>query len=192
MRRPRKDTKLPLPQLRAWRESLGLSRPQVVQMLAKLEGTDGNIDQATLAKWESGETRITVEDFRLLASCYGITPEQLLSEPPKMMPTSAAKVRTITQAEIARRLIAIRDEIGVTNSELARRLGVARTRFLHWISPAETANFPAEESMAALCDMLPGLTLDFIYRGKLDAVPYALALRLKAHMNCQSAETENG
>ena len=109
-----------------------------------------------------------------------------------MMPSSAPKSRKIIQAEVARRLIAIRDEMGVSNSELARRLGVARTRYLHWISPSETANFPAEESMAALCDMLPGLTLDFIYRGKLDAVPHALALRLKAHMDRQSAETENG
>ncbi|MCA3366353.1 MAG: helix-turn-helix transcriptional regulator [Roseomonas sp.] len=192
MRRSHRDTQRLILQLRAWRDSLGFSRSQVVQMLAKLEGADGNIDQATLAKWESGETRITVEDFHLLAICYGINSAQLLSPPPNVMPTSAPKTRTITQAEIARRLIAIRDEIGVTNSELARRLEVTRTRFLHWISPTETANFPAEESMALLCDMLPGLTLDFIYRGKLDAVPYALALRLKAHLNCQSAEAENG
>ena len=98
----------------------------------------------------------------------------------------------IARAEIARRLIAIRDEIGISNSELARRLGVTRTRYLHWISPTESGNFPAEESMATLCDMLPGLTLDFIYRGKLDALPYALAIRLQAHLEGHSTKMHNG
>ena len=88
----------------------------------------------------------------------------------------------ITQADIARRLQAVRDEIGANNTDLARRLGVARTRFLHWISDSESANFPAEEAMVALCDLVPGLTLDFIYRGKLDAVPHALAIRLQARV----------
>ena len=88
----------------------------------------------------------------------------------------------ITQAAIARRLQAIRDEIGTSNADLARRLGVARTRFLHWITDSESANFPAEEAMVELCDLMPGLTLDFIYRGKLDAIPHALAIRLEARL----------
>jgi transcriptional regulator with XRE-family HTH domain len=90
----------------------------------------------------------------------------------------------INQAEIAKRLLAVRDEIGASNAELARRLGVSRTRFLHWVSDSESANFPAEEAMVALCDILPGLTLDFIYRGKLDAIPHALAIRLQARLEC--------
>lgn len=88
----------------------------------------------------------------------------------------------LSQADIARRLQAVRDEIGASNADMARRLGVTRTRFLHWISDGESANFPAEEAMAALCDLVPGLTLDFIYRGKLDAIPHALAIRLQARV----------
>ena len=144
---------------------------------------------------------MTVANLFRLAEMYGAASIQDLTMAPPSRPTPALppsdaqtpKNRTqISQADIARRLIAIRDEMGTTNSELARRLGVTRTRYLHWITPAESANFPAEESMAALCDLLPGLTLDFIYRGKLDALPYALAMRLQAHMEGHSGDMHHG
>ncbi len=88
----------------------------------------------------------------------------------------------LAHSDVARRLIAVRDELGVKNAPLAEMLGVPRTRFLHWISASKSANFPAEEAMIMLCDLLPGLTMDFIYRGKIDAIPYALAIRLQARM----------
>jgi DNA-binding XRE family transcriptional regulator len=85
-------------------------------------------------------------------------------------------------AEIAKRLQAVRLELGLSKRALADRLGISRTRYLHWETSAKSANFPAEESMIELCEMLPGLTMDFIYRGVLDAVPHALAIRLSAFM----------
>ena len=39
------------------------------------------LDQATIAKWESGETALRVTDLKLLAEVYGTTPDRLLFEP---------------------------------------------------------------------------------------------------------------
>jgi transcriptional regulator with XRE-family HTH domain len=66
--------------LRAWRESLGLSRQTVVDRLASLSGY-GPIDQAALGKWESGETAVRYEDLVALASIYETTPDRLFFEP---------------------------------------------------------------------------------------------------------------
>lgn len=66
--------------LRAWRDSLGLSRQVVVDTLAQLTGTDP-MDQAALGKWETGETAVRVEDLQLLAQVYGTTPDRLFFAP---------------------------------------------------------------------------------------------------------------
>jgi transcriptional regulator with XRE-family HTH domain len=39
------------------------------------------IDQATLAKWETGESRVTVEDLELLAKVYGVSADRLFFPP---------------------------------------------------------------------------------------------------------------
>ncbi len=87
----------------------------------------------------------------------------------------------VVRSEVVRRLRAIRAELGLSDAELARRLGVGRTTYLNW----ETENpskpvFPSEEAMAELCDVLPGLTLDYIYLGKLHSLRTDLAVRLTA------------
>lgn len=40
-----------------------------------------DIDQATLAKWESGESAVRVEDLELLAKVYGVPVESLFHPP---------------------------------------------------------------------------------------------------------------
>ena len=67
--------------LRAWRESLGLSRPAVVNKLAIGGAKAAPIDQATLAKWESGETAVKVEALEMLAKIYGVTVDRLFFPP---------------------------------------------------------------------------------------------------------------
>ena len=67
--------------LRAWRESLGLSRANVALSILTLLHDDALFDQATVAKWESGESRVTVEDLQLLAKVYGTTADRLFFPP---------------------------------------------------------------------------------------------------------------
>lgn len=71
----------PMPTLRAWRESLGLSRQDVANKIGTLVQGGQPVDQATIAKWESGETAVRFTDLKLLAQIYGTSPDRLLFDP---------------------------------------------------------------------------------------------------------------
>ena len=81
MPRKRRTPEYAMQHLRAWRDSLGLSRPAVVNKIGTLSERITPIDQATLAKWESGETAVKVEDIELLAKVYGVSPDRLFFPP---------------------------------------------------------------------------------------------------------------
>ena len=83
-----------------------------------------------------------------------------------------------TQGKVAARLTAVRAHVGKNVTEMAAWLDVPRSRYSNW--EHEGGNFPAEETIAALCDQVPGLTMDYIYRGRLDGMPIALAIQLTA------------
>jgi transcriptional regulator with XRE-family HTH domain len=71
--------------------------------------------------------------------------------------------------------------MGLSPAQLAERLGVGRTTYSNWEMERPTKpNFPAEEAMAELCAQLPGLTLDYIYLGKVDTLRTELAIRVLA------------
>jgi transcriptional regulator with XRE-family HTH domain len=93
-----------------------------------------------------------------------------------------------TREDVVRRLKAIRDEKNMTAPEFAEWLGVGRTRYSNWESLGPKGNYPSEEFMAHLCDLIPGLTMDYIYRGVLDAVPTKLGIRLTAREQGQDPD----
>lgn len=99
-----------------------------------------------------------------------------------MRQTDGATLRAMAipkRMDIVRRLRAVREELGYQKGqEYADLLGVGRTRYANWENDRASGNYPAEETMAHLCDLLPGLTMDYIYRGVLDAVPTKLGIRL--------------
>ncbi|MEZ7137337.1 MULTISPECIES: helix-turn-helix domain-containing protein [Komagataeibacter] len=70
-----------MPHLRAWRESKGLSRQAVANRIGEIRLDLAGMDQATIAKWESGETAVKVEDLELLAQVYGVTADRLFFAP---------------------------------------------------------------------------------------------------------------
>jgi transcriptional regulator with XRE-family HTH domain len=69
------------PTLRAWRERLRLSRQQVATMMDARWPDLAPTDQATIAKWESGESSVRLTDLKLLAEIYGTTPDRLMFDP---------------------------------------------------------------------------------------------------------------
>ena len=81
MRQARRIEKKPMSYLRAWRDALRMSRPEVVNRLSMLPEVSQPIDQATLAKWETGESAVRVEDLELLAKVYGVTADRLFFAP---------------------------------------------------------------------------------------------------------------
>lgn len=58
-------------------------------------------------------------------------------------------------------------------------LEIDRTRWGQWV--ATTGNKPAEELMITLCDRA-GVTMDWLYRGRLDNLPVRLAIRLELRL----------
>lgn len=81
MGKTKRVARIPLPTLRAWRENLGLSRQEVADRMALISPDQPQVDQATIAKWESGETALRVQDLLLLAEIYGATAGKLLCDP---------------------------------------------------------------------------------------------------------------
>ena len=85
----------------------------------------------------------------------------------------------LLRKDIVRRLRAVRAELGYQPSQLAALIGAARTTYANWeAEDPKKPNFPSEEAMMGLCDILPGLTMDYLYRGRLDGLPMQLAIRL--------------
>lgn len=85
----------------------------------------------------------------------------------------------MTRENVARRLRAIREHMRMERTPFAAWLGVNRTQYANW-EGGESGNFPAEEAMARLCELIPSLTLDYIYRGKFAMLSSDLTLHLAA------------
>lgn len=92
----------------------------------------------------------------------------------------ASGMENTMQQAVAARLAAIMKELGKKRREMADFLDVSESRLGNWLGSGEKANMPHEAAMVLLCDKVPFLTMDYIYRGRLDCVPYAFAIRLKA------------
>lgn len=71
----------PMPTLRAWREVNKLSRQQVVDRINASRPDVTPMTQATIGKWESGETAVTFAGMKILAEIYGTTADRLAFDP---------------------------------------------------------------------------------------------------------------
>lgn len=113
-----------------------------------------------------------------LTGCNCVSPEtgSFPFTPAETLAVILPAMETTLEKDVARRLKAVREELGMDQRAMAKWLDVGRTRYIGW---ERAANLPNERVMLVLCDRT-GLTLDYVYRGRLDAVPLALAIRVTA------------
>lgn len=92
--------------------------------------------------------------------------------------TMVRKPASQLQKDVSARLRAVQAEFGKTDEAMGMMVGVSRSVWKNWTNEE---NFPDEQAMVALCD-LAHITLDWIYRGKLESVPLQVAIRLTARL----------
>jgi transcriptional regulator with XRE-family HTH domain len=90
------------------------------------------------------------------------------------MPRSATPP-TGALAEIGRRLREAREAVSVGQAEFAAAAGIKANTYNQW---EQGKKRPDIAGAAKLCDA-HGLTLDYIYRGRVDGLPAILWKRLK-------------
>jgi DNA-binding XRE family transcriptional regulator len=88
----------------------------------------------------------------------------------------------LTFDDVARRLRAVRDELHLTPPAMAEAIHAGRAAYYTWEkgSAAAKPNLPNEQAMVNLCELLPGLTMDYLYRGRYDTLDTRLRIRLMA------------
>lgn len=80
------------------------------------------------------------------------------------------------QRRVAENLTLIIGVLGPSQVEIARRIGVSPSRLGNWM---RADNFPDEYAMWRLCEEY-GVTMDWIYRGRIYGLPAELADGLRA------------
>jgi transcriptional regulator with XRE-family HTH domain len=77
------------------------------------------------------------------------------------------------------RIAAVREELGFNQTQMAKFLGVHRSRYAQWEAGR---HLPRDElAILRLCEMTD-VTLDWLYRGSLAGMPSALGLRLESRV----------
>ena len=76
---------------------------------------------------------------------------------------------------VARRLALTREIFGLTEKEFAERAGVLLGRYHQW----ESGSTPISLSSAVALCAAHGVTLDWLYRGKIQGLPLWLAVEIK-------------
>lgn len=82
------------------------------------------------------------------------------------------------QIAISSRLKAIQEELGKTDSEMAKIVGKGRTTWANWINKE---NMPEEQAMIDLCKSAK-IRMDWLYRGDGDSMPVRLFIRLELRL----------
>lgn len=82
----------------------------------------------------------------------------------------------IDPLEVGSRLRAVRKALDWKQYEFAEAAGIGKTTYNNW---EKGVQFPSVDQAALLCER-HGLTMDFIYLGKLDALPTSLSKALSS------------
>lgn len=77
--------------------------------------------------------------------------------------------------QIGSRLKATRSALDLTQEAIALAIGVERSAYKNW---ELGERFPDPIAMMRLCDRF-GVSMDWIYRGKLDGMAHSLAIKIE-------------
>ena len=96
-------------------------------------------------------------------------------------PSSPVMTR-LTYDDLARRLRAVREEMHMTAAVMAEAIHAGRAAYYTWEkgSAAAKPNLPNEQAMVNLCELVPGLTMDYLYRGRYETLDARIRVRLMA------------
>lgn len=82
----------------------------------------------------------------------------------------------IDPVKVGERLRAVRKSLDWKQYEFAEAAGIGKTTYNNW---EKGIQFPSVDQAALLCER-HGLTMDFIYLGRLDALPTSLSKALSS------------
>lgn len=85
-------------------------------------------------------------------------------------------------SQVARRLILTREALGLSQTEICRRTGIKTNTWNQWENKPQRLTL---DNAIVICTVF-GVTLDWIYRGRLETLPYNLGEKIK-----QLSETED-
>lgn len=86
--------------------------------------------------------------------------------------------------DIAERLLAAQESLGVTAKSFAEGAGLSKTQMSNW----QTGQVRISLEGALALRETYGLSLDFIYFGNLDALPYRLAKELASNPRVSASQ----
>lgn len=88
---------------------------------------------------------------------------------------------------IGGRLVLARTAFGMAQGKFAEAASIRPNTYSMW---EIGENFPGVDNIMKLCVAHPGLTLDWVYLGKLDGMPHKIANAITALQMAQSPELE--
>lgn len=91
------------------------------------------------------------------------------------------------EKQIGARLKAFRSHLGLTQTETARLIGISPERWNNW----ERGERRISLGIARQLHERYGLSLDFIYLGRLEALPQTLIKALSPNPDARASSTEN-
>lgn len=87
----------------------------------------------------------------------------------------------VRRADIVRRLRLLQAELGLKAAGMAELAGTSRTNWYNWIAEdPQVPQMPSVEGLAQLAANIPGMTLDYLYLGKLDTLRGDVMIRMMA------------
>lgn len=143
---------------------------------ARAAALENNWPESTYRAHEAGTRTIGVDDAERYAKRFRAAGVPI-SGKAILFGADEEDTSAVSFQEVGRRVAAIRQALGLTTYEMAKKLGTQQGRLESW--EAGISLIPASEALK-LKRMLPGLSTDWIYDGDPERIQVGLADQLNA------------